>query len=579
MHEIMPQYEYAAHLRASQAHTKEFAKQLSPEQRTTLAKFLNRPESFEKGYRESRQREDEAKKVLKEMIKQRLLGKTLAGVTSGTGFNFYDLRPPVELAFPVNTPLRNEMTREGRVNDGYGVMANWKLNRDPGVAYPGVPEGIRAQQATPDELDMAAAYKELGIERAVTFTAQFAGEGFVDNLADEHLRGLFELWLEEESFILLGNPGLGVGNNGFAVNGAGGGTATPTPTTALSTAVADGSLSSGSTVTVYVVALTGLGYPVNSQYGYTKAPTVALGLTPSYTYQSPGTNQTVTINCGTSKISAAGTQRTTSGPDPSVVASIDPINGVFGYAWFVSLAGSPSLATAYLYKITTLPSVLVNSAPGTGYAGNSAGLGVDNSYNQYDFPGLLTYAATTPGAYWKNLLGAGFTSQKNGRVTEVENALEYIWENYQAGPSQIIGSVDAIVALDSAVKYGTTSAPGGMLMTFSRDENNQLVGGFVVSGYQSRYGMNPTGAGVIPIRIHPMMPAGTLYFDVRDIPYPHSRAPYVRGLLVQRDYYSIEWPLVQRQWTFGTYVHETLRHNFPWIPGVLTGIGPFTQST
>ena len=26
------------------------------------------------------------------------------------------------------------------------------------------------------------------------------------------------------------------------------------------------------------------------------------------------------------------------------------------------------------------------------------------------------------------------------------------------------------------------------------------------------------------------------------------------------DYYAIEWPIVSREWTFGTYVNEVLQH-------------------
>ena len=36
---------------------------------------------------------------------------------------------------------------------------------------------------------------------------------------------------------------------------------------------------------------------------------------------------------------------------------------------------------------------------------------------------------------------------------------------------------------------------------------------------------NPTGANAIPIRIHPMMPVGTIYFHLKTNPYPHSRIP------------------------------------------------------
>ena len=57
--------------------------------------------------------------------------------------------------------------------------------------------------------------------------------------------------------------------------------------------------------------------------------------------------------------------------------------------------------------------------------------------------------------------------------------------------------------------------------------------------------------------------------------YSHSRLPYIYGMLVQRDYYGIEWPPVFRAWNFGTYVHETLAHHFPGLLGVITGIGAF----
>ena len=49
-------------------------------------------------------------------------------------------------------------------------------------------------------------------------------------------------------------------------------------------------------------------------------------------------------------------------------------------------------------------------------------------------------------------------------------------------------------------------------------------------------------------------------------------------MLVQRDYYSIEWPVVSRNWTFGTYVHEVLAHYMPWLSGLITGVGTFVGS-
>jgi hypothetical protein len=101
------------------------------------------------------------------------------------------------------------------------------------------------------------------------------------------------------------------------------------------------------------------------------------------------------------------------------------------------------------------------------------------------------------------------------------------------------------------------------------------MGGFIINGYKSKYSINPEGGAVIPIRLHPMLPAGTMYYDLNTNPYPHSRIPAVREFLTQRDYYSIEWPIVTREWTYGTYIHEVLAHYMPWVSAVRTGIGKF----
>ncbi len=589
MHSILPQDQYAAYLAETTSYLKEMkaSGQLPAEELAKYEKFKKRgrgawrPNEMDKVLDEADERTAAAKQLMKRLVMantERKIGK--AGVTSALGFNFYDLRAPVQLSYPVNTPLRNMLPRIGRVNDGYGVAAHWQATRNPGLPYVGVAEGERNAIATPDDIPYIATYKEIGVERGVTFTAQFAGEGYADNVADEHIRGLHEIFLGEEALMWLGNSGLANGNNGFQFNGAGGGTATPTPDVILSAAAADGTLPGATNVSAAVVILTGLGYPSNPQYGYNGIPTVLSGLTPSFLRQNQD-GSSIKIPGGISKISPMSDVVITTGPDPSAKFSIPPaslpIKGAFAYAWYVNItdAAAPSPANAFLHSITTVPFLVVSSAPTGAQTGDTVGFDVDNSYSAYDFDGLITYAATTPGAYWKDMGGASFTSLLNGRVKEIEEALEYIWQNFQAGVDQIWGSFDAVAALDSAVRFAG-AASSSYRFEYTRDSQGNLLGGFIVSAYQSRYSMNPNGYA-IPIRLHPMLPLGTIYFDVSQNPYPHSRAPFTRGMLVQRDYYSIEWPLVTRQWTFGTYCHEVLAHNFPWLTAVLTGIGPFSQ--
>jgi len=571
LHNILPQPMYARYLAETADFNRDFVKKnLSAQEQELLRKF----KTTEGDEKQAREREVLARQLIKAQAdayynadgspKAGALRK--AGVTSGLGYNFYDLRAPVQLSYPVNVPFRNMLPRVGRVNDGYGVAAHWMATRNFGTVYAGVSEGQRNQLATPDQNNYTATYKEIGVERGVTFTAQFAGEGFSDNVADEHLRGLHELWLQEEALMLMGNSGTASGNNGYLLG------TTNTPVNALVTATSP--IGSGVNVTVYCIAMTGLANPNNTQYGYGLFPTATSGLTPTYTRTNQDGSTTV-VNGGMGIISAASNTVVTTGGAQVVTSTVTATKGAFSYAWYVSINASPITANAYLYSITTVPTVTINSNPvNTNQAANAAGLTTDHSNNPTDFDGLLTYAAATAGTYWKDLGGATLTSGKDGTVVEIEAALQDRWTQYQAEVDEIWCGTQARITLDQAIRYSGTASPA-FRFEYSRDAQNNLLGGYVVSAYQSKWSLNSRGGAAIPVRHHPMLPPGCIFFHVKTNPYPHSRIPFVAGMLVQREYYSIEWPLVTRQWTFGTYVHEVLAHNLPWISGFLSSVGPF----
>ncbi len=129
--------------------------------------------------------------------------------------------------------------------------------------------------------------------------------------------------------------------------------------------------------------------------------------------------------------------------------------------------------------------------------------------------------------------------------------------------------------MEQAVIYSATSTNSYIFNMSQNTQADGIVAGFVVSGYKSKYAVGPTGGTVIPIRLHPQMPPGTMLYDLSTNPYPHSRIPATRQFLLQRDYYAIEWPVTTRQWTFGTYIQEVLAHYVPWISAIRTGVGPF----
>ncbi|HVI09588.1 MAG TPA: hypothetical protein VND65_14965 [Candidatus Binatia bacterium] len=536
---------------------------------------------------------NEMLKGLVEDYRQRMLK---AGVTTALGYNFFDLRGPAFLIYPVNTPIRNSLPRWGKVNAGYGTAVHWKYTYlTPGTSYAGAAEGKRVAAATPPEADAIATYAELGIERSVTFTAEFAGEGYTDNVADEHLRGAHELWLQEESLMWGGNPGTAAGLNGFALGTANTPTVAlkatlPTGPAGLVTDGGSGFSGGGTNVSVRVVELTMLGYPNNGQYGYQAAPTVTSGLTTSFT-RNNADNTTDTIKGGMGAISAASNVVSASTSYPYVLADVTPKKGAFAWAWFVDTtdASTPSAANAQLVAITTVPFIyLANGTPNASYVGTAAGLSSDNSAQTLDFAGIiawcvnngtfvnmsdLTSKSPISGLTNTGLLTPGMTNSSSSvpAVAEIELDLKNQWNTFQTVADELWASADAKLSIAQALFKNTSGVPAYRFEVM-RDAQGNILGGFVVSGYKNQYSMKVTGSEEIPIHIHPQLPPGTIIYRKTTNPYPHSRIPGVAGMFVQRDYYGIEWPVVTRAWTFGTYVHEVYGDYIPGLLTIRTGI-------
>lgn len=544
----------------------------------------------------------EANNMMKALVADYADRMTKAGVSTSLGYNFYDLRGPAYLVYPVETPLRNMLARWGKVNAGYGTAVHWKYtsvgpgNGASSQQYAGAAEGKRVGTSLPNENDAIATYSELGVERAVTFTAEFAGEGYTDNVSDEHIRGLHQLELQEESIMWGGNAGTGTGLNGFQL-----GTAN-TPTLALAASIPAGQPSDGSvagftnntTVSIRVVELTMLGYPNNGQYGYQAAPTVgATGLVPTYSRSDAGPySDSDTIFGGMGQISASSAVSTAITSTPFVKAAVVPKKGAFAWAWFVDDqdATTPSTANAFLAAITTVPYCYFGSLSAHGLisgnqAASAAGLNADHSANTLDFSGVIAWAVTSgvvlnQSDISKIDLSVGTTNNgllqpvevgtsKTAAIAQLDYDLLQQWNAFQTVADEIWASADAKNSITHAIMVGGAQA---YRFETTRDAQGNILGGAVVSGYKSIYSMKATGSDELPIRIHPMLPAGTIIYHKRTNPYPHSRIPGYDGMFVQRDYYGVEWPVNKRQWEFGTYVHETYGNYIPGLLTVRTGI-------
>ena len=460
-----------------------------------------------------------------------------------SGLNYYDLETGAKFVYPLLTPLRNETPR---VSGKGGVQANWRAVtgvNTTGLRI-GVSGGNRGGVQAVTTQDYSAAYKGIGIETSVDFEAQYAGMGFDDVKAIGAKIGLEACMLGEELLILGGNTSVPLGT-------------TPTPSLAPSTS--GGTLTAAaSPYSVICVALS-LDGIVNGG--------VSGGIQGAIT-RSNADGSADTFGGGAAAKSANATASISSGSTGSIAATVAPVPGALGYAWFWGAAGSEVLGA-----ITTINSLVITANAAGVQTAASLG-GGDNSTNALVFDGLL-YQAFKSGsnAYVAYLptgtagTGSTLTGDGAGGVVEIDTALKNRWDNYRLSPDTIwVGSQ---VANDLSKKILAGNANAAQRFVFDA-EQGALGGGVMVRTYLNKFSM--AGPKTLDIRIHPNMPSGTVLMTSKTLPYPLSNVGNVMQIRTRQDYYQIEWPPRARRYECGVYADEVLQHYFPPSMAVISNI-------
>lgn len=457
--------------------------------------------------------------------------------TATSGITAYDLEGPAKLLYPVLTPLRNDIPR---VVGGAGIQANWRAVTaiNTSNAGFGVSEGNRGAVQGHTTADYLAAFKACGLEDYVTFEADFSAQGYDDVKALAVMQLLQSAMIEEEKFDLGGNTSIALGT-------------TPTPTVA--TATTGGSIASSTAVYVKCVALTLEGY-LNA--------TVAGGLPVSGNRTLPdGTVEA--YKRGTAKVSAAGNVTTGgSGSTHKVTASVTAVNGAVAYAWFWGATGSETLGA-----ITTVNNVTITVDAGTGTQAVTD-FGTDYSQNDKAYDGLLTQIMKSgSGAYVSDNAGAALTAGGDGGVVEIDTAFRSFWDNYRLSPDEIWVNSQEQDSITKKILTGTSTAA----QRFTLDTNGgAIVGATSVASYRNKYALG--GAREIPVKIHPYLPAGTILFRTKQLPYQNNGVPTVLRKLLRKDYYQIEWARRTRKYEYGVYFDGVLQNYFPPAFGVIKNI-------
>lgn len=458
-----------------------------------------------------------------------------------SGLTFYDLELGAKFLYPVLTPLRNEIPR---VSGKGGIQANWRAItaiNSSGIRI-GVSGGNRGAVMAVTTADYNAAYKGIGIESNVDFEAQYAGQGFDDVRAIAARTGLEALMLGEEILLLGGNGTVALGT-------------TPTPTLG---ALTTGGACTDGTIRVICVALTLEGF-INSS--------VTAGIPLSIT-RTNADGSSDTFGGGSAQKSTTATITLAGGTSVQAVScAVDAVAGAVGYAWFWS---DGAAGTELLGAITTTNRYTITTDDGLGTQAGSTLPSADNSVNNLVFDGLITQAYKSgSNAYIESLDGEALTADNAGGIVEIDAALKHFWDAYRLSPDAIWVNSQEALAISKLIAAGSGAATN---FRYTADiKNGMVAGGIMVKEYLNRFSM--AGGQVIPIRIHPNMPAGTILFTTSKLPYPLSNVTNVMQVRTRQDYYQIEWPLRSRKYEYGVYADEVLQHYFPPSLGVIANIG------
>jgi hypothetical protein len=402
--------------------------------------------------------------------------------------------------------------------------------------FGGVSEGNRGGVLTTTTAEYLAAFRTLGMEDWVSFEADLAAQGF-DDVKARAVQGSLQSLMEYEEKVILGGNGAAVALG-------------TCPTPALSTTASGGTIAQATTVYVRCVALT--------MEGYSAASAGSVLANVSRTNADATTD---TYGGGASQASAAASQATagSGGSVHTVSATVTPVTGAVGYAWFVGSTDGTA-ANLKLHSVTTINSTVIRAVPAGAEQALPADLvSNDRSQNALIFDGFIALAAKSgSNAYWRALptgtagTGTPLTSDTAGGIVEIDDMLKSFWDNYRLSPTEIWVSAQELSSIRK--KIATGGSNGMLRFTFNSQQPN-MVAGTMVRGYLNPYSM--AGAQEIPIKLHPFMPPGTMLALTHQLPYRLSGVDAVNRILTRREDYQREWPLRTRKYEYGVYARET----------------------
>jgi hypothetical protein len=472
------------------------------------------------------------------------LGKNIS-LTSplASGLVPFDLVAPSRLIYPVYSPLRNKLPRTAgqgtsrRVkvltgisgsHTGGAPTSRWSIPELPaggglgGTTWPNQLPGSGTQEA----VDVNIPYKFFGITEALSWLAQFSGQGFEDVSALVNLVLLQEAMLAEEHTILQGS------SQNLVAPGA--------PTLTARAAASGETANTGVTSTVYA-KVTAANF-----FGETVA-------------------------------SSAGSVSWSSGNVVDV--TISPVAGAASYNIYVTTG--TSAGTYYLqasgvggHKFTIQGAIPTGGTqPPTADTGTGSSNDYDGLFDIIDgYVASSTYPSGYMGGYVNQSVGSTLTS------AVLFDMFSGLWDNSAVNNSSSAGGFRAdpaelIVEGYDASQYASnvlSQSSGGQeayQLRISQDEVGNIRTGAAISQIQ-----NPITRSMVSMVVHPYLQQGNALALTYNLPMSFSNVSNAWEVTNVQDYVSISWPVIDVTFRYSIFLYGTLVGIAPQFSGRLGGI-------
>ncbi|WP_439947171.1 hypothetical protein [Streptomyces sp. BBFR109] len=473
---------------------------------------------------------DELKAQQPDLVKDITTSSPVAG-----GLVAFDLEAPAKMLTPRPTPLRNRIPRRKGIglSHRFKVISGFTGTGTGGVGniHPGIqdttqnnfaPAGAsnslyyaRGPKISYAGYDKTVAYSQFSVSDQVTWSAQYAGQGYQDIRQLSRTSLMYSSMLLEERMLLMGR---GTSGNGFL-----GALAAPTGLTLTARSAAGGE-----------TALTGVSTNI-----YVKV-TADAG------------------DFGQSVLTAAANVA----PSTQVVdVTVNLPAGATGMRVYVSTGSSDPGDSARFYagRTGTNTFTLQGALPTSGVAAST--VTGDTSAYASGYDGILPIC-TGPDSGYVNRLNAAFSTSNPG--VEYQNAFVSLYTSVKADPDRILQNGADRKQLSDALKVSSSS---NYRMTITQDQLTGVTIGDVVNTIINEV----TGKGVA-VEVHPWMPQGSSVVLSDSLPIPDSEVSDVWSVFNVQDLMGIDWPVNQFAFESSSYWFGTLLCYAPAWNGAVTGI-------